>query len=174
MHREEWFRMVTGCASRARNRFGTPDPDTAERMVRAFRAALRPRKAVGRRPNDATVRAAEMWIAGVACYPLTHPRQPFEAVSAVALAEDLSRGVPGFGPHGQTDAGVPDQRAAAQREILSSPRGVQMDTRSSRLHIKAVAQTCSFGTLRTRRRIGACQQGKRRPAIKSAPCRKRQ
>ena len=39
-----------------------------ERIIRVFRAALRPRRTAGRRPDDATVRAAEMWIAGMQQY----------------------------------------------------------------------------------------------------------
>jgi hypothetical protein len=34
-------------------------------MVRTFRAALRPRKKAGRKPDEATARAAEMWTAGM-------------------------------------------------------------------------------------------------------------
>jgi hypothetical protein len=34
-------------------------------MVRVFRAALRPRKKAGSKPDLATARAAEMWIAGM-------------------------------------------------------------------------------------------------------------
>jgi hypothetical protein len=34
-------------------------------MVRAFRATLRPRKNAGRKPDQATARAAEMWTAGM-------------------------------------------------------------------------------------------------------------
>lgn len=62
---EAWFRVTTRCAVELRDRFGAPDKRTEERMVRVFRAALRPRQRAGRRPNDVTVRAAEMWLAGM-------------------------------------------------------------------------------------------------------------
>jgi hypothetical protein len=64
-HQESWFRAVTRSAAQIRNRFGVPDPITEARMVRVFRAALRPRKKAGRKPNQATAHAAEMWIAGM-------------------------------------------------------------------------------------------------------------
>jgi hypothetical protein len=51
-----------------RKRLGVPDPKTEARIVRVFRAALRPRGAAGRRPDATTVHAAEMWIAGVSDY----------------------------------------------------------------------------------------------------------
>jgi hypothetical protein len=62
---DSWFRAVTRFASRIRKRFGVPDQGTEERMVRVFRAALRPRKKAGRKPDKATARAAEMWITGM-------------------------------------------------------------------------------------------------------------
>jgi hypothetical protein len=62
---EPWFRLATRCAVPIRKRFGVPDPKTEARIVRVFRAALRPRGPAGRRPNDTTVRAAEMWVAGM-------------------------------------------------------------------------------------------------------------
>jgi hypothetical protein len=64
--REElWHRTVTRCAVQIRSGFGVPDQATEERIVRAFRAALRPRKKAGRKPDEATARAAEMWNAGM-------------------------------------------------------------------------------------------------------------
>src|SRR5579871_3371079 len=62
---EPWFRLATRCATEIRRRFGPPDEPTEARMVRVFRSALRPRKRAGRRPNHVTVRAAEMWRAGM-------------------------------------------------------------------------------------------------------------
>ena len=41
-----------------------------------FRAALRPRGTAGRRPDDATVRASEMWIAGMSGYTGSRKRRP--------------------------------------------------------------------------------------------------
>src|SRR5438046_1684937 len=62
---ESWYRLVTRSAAEIRQRFGVPDQATEERMVRVFRAALRPRRKAGRKPAHATARAAEMWIAGM-------------------------------------------------------------------------------------------------------------
>ena len=62
---EPWFRLATRCATEIRRRFGMPDQTTEDRMVRVFRSALRPRKRAGRRPNHLTVRATEMWRAGM-------------------------------------------------------------------------------------------------------------
>jgi hypothetical protein len=62
---ESWYRAVTRSATQIRKRFGVPDQATEERMVRAFRAALRPRKNAGRKPDEATARAAEMWTGGM-------------------------------------------------------------------------------------------------------------
>jgi hypothetical protein len=64
-HQESWFRAVTRYAAQIRKRFGVPDQATEARMVRVFRAALRPRKKAGRNPDLATARAAAMWIAGM-------------------------------------------------------------------------------------------------------------
>jgi hypothetical protein len=65
---ESWFRAVTRCATRIRKQFSVPDQATEDRMVRVFRAALRPRQKAGRKPDPATVRAAEMWIDGMEAY----------------------------------------------------------------------------------------------------------
>ena len=65
---ESWFRIATRCAVQIRKCLGVPDPKTEARIVRVFRAALRPRGTAGRRPDAATVRAAEMWIAGMSDY----------------------------------------------------------------------------------------------------------
>ena len=62
---ESWYRAITRSAAQIRKRFGVPDQATEDRMVRAFRAALRPRKKAGRKPDQATARAAEMWTAGM-------------------------------------------------------------------------------------------------------------
>lgn len=62
---QSWYRAVTRSAAQIRKRFGVPDQATEERMVRAFRAALRPRKPAGRKPDEATARAAAMWTAGM-------------------------------------------------------------------------------------------------------------
>jgi hypothetical protein len=62
---EPWFRLATRCAVEIRKRFGAPDKPTEDRIMRVFRAALRPRQRAGRRPNHLTVRAAEMWLAGI-------------------------------------------------------------------------------------------------------------
>jgi hypothetical protein len=64
-HQESWFRAVTRSAAQIRKRSGVPGQATEARMVRGFRAALRPRKKAGRKPDLATARAAAMWIAGM-------------------------------------------------------------------------------------------------------------
>jgi hypothetical protein len=61
---EPWFRLATRCAIQIRKRCGAPDRLTEDRIMRVFRAALRPRKRAGRRPSDETVKAAEMWLSG--------------------------------------------------------------------------------------------------------------
>jgi len=71
---ESWFRTVTRSAAQIRKRFGIPDRATEERMVRVFRAALRPRLKAGRKPDQATVRAAEMWTAGMMEFGRRRPR----------------------------------------------------------------------------------------------------
>ena len=71
---ESWFRTVTRSAALIRKRYGVPDRATVERMARVFRAALRPRGKVGRKPDRATARAAEMWSAGMSEYAARRPR----------------------------------------------------------------------------------------------------
>jgi hypothetical protein len=62
---ESWYRAITRSAAQIRKRFGVPDQVTEDRMVQAFRDALRPRKKAGRKPDQATAGAAEMWTAGM-------------------------------------------------------------------------------------------------------------
>ena len=64
-HQESWFRAITRSAAQIRKRFGVTDQLTEDRMVRAFRAALQPRKKAGRKLDQATARAAEIWVAGM-------------------------------------------------------------------------------------------------------------
>jgi hypothetical protein len=63
--KESWFRAVTRSAAQIRQRFGVPDQAMEARMVRVFRAALRPRMKAGRKPERETAQAAEMWTAGM-------------------------------------------------------------------------------------------------------------
>src|SRR5690242_10187889 len=63
-----------------RKRFGVPDEATEGPMVRAFRAALRPRKKAGRKPDQATARAAEMWIAGMKRAGIRHQRALWQRI----------------------------------------------------------------------------------------------
>lgn len=65
---DSWYRTVTRSGAYIRKRYGVPDQATEDRMVRAFRAALRPRRKAGRKPDDITARAAEMWTAGMREY----------------------------------------------------------------------------------------------------------
>ncbi len=71
---ESWFRSITRSAAQIRKRFGVPDRATEERMVRVFRAALRPRMKAGRKPDQETARAAEMWTAGMEEFATRRPR----------------------------------------------------------------------------------------------------
>ena len=71
---ESWFRTVTRSAAQIRKRFGIPDRATEERMVRVFRAALRPRMKAGRKPDQATAHSAEMWTAGMEEFAMRPPR----------------------------------------------------------------------------------------------------
>ena len=56
---------------------GTLDAETERRMVRVFRAVLRPRLKAGRKPDRETVRAAELWLrySGHAKRPLLKRQQ---------------------------------------------------------------------------------------------------
>lgn len=65
---EPWYVLITRCAVRIRDQFGLPDKATEQMIVRLFRAALRPRLRAGRKPNQATVRAAALWTAGMTGY----------------------------------------------------------------------------------------------------------
>jgi len=65
---ETWIRGALGGARSLRRRLGTPDRQTADRMARAYRAALCPRMVAGRKANAVTVRAAEIWTEGMNLY----------------------------------------------------------------------------------------------------------
>ena len=65
---DTFVKAATRCAARMRKQLGTPDRKTAQRMARAFRSALCPRKAAGRKADRATVRAAEIWKEGMNLY----------------------------------------------------------------------------------------------------------
>ncbi len=71
---ESWYRTITRSAAQIRKRFGIPDHATEARMVRAFRAALRPRMKAGRKPERETVRAAEIWTVGMEDFATRRPR----------------------------------------------------------------------------------------------------
>jgi len=58
--REAWYRLATRCAAQTRKECGTPDKAIAQRILRVFLAALRPRNQAGRKPDHETVRAAEL------------------------------------------------------------------------------------------------------------------
>src|SRR3974390_2201254 len=62
---DPWFRMATRCAVRIRTRFGVPDRNTEDCIVRVFRSALRPRRRAGRRPDAATEQAAIIFLAEI-------------------------------------------------------------------------------------------------------------
>src|SRR5579872_1821083 len=72
--RESWYRAVTRSGADVRKKYGVPDQATEDRMVRAFRAALRPRQKAGRKPDQETTASAGMWIAGMQEYAARHPR----------------------------------------------------------------------------------------------------
>ena len=59
----EIHRVGVGCGLwHERTCGGTLDAETERRTVRVFRAALRPRRKAGRKPDRATIRAAELWL----------------------------------------------------------------------------------------------------------------
>ena len=61
--REAWCSLATRCAAQIRKQCGrTLDAATERRIVRVFRAVLRPRMKAGRKPDRETVRAAELWL----------------------------------------------------------------------------------------------------------------
>jgi hypothetical protein len=75
---EPWYRTVTRCAKKIRGQFsGDPDPETAERIQRVFRAALRPRRQPGQKPNPDTVRAAQIYLDGMRLWESSGRRPAF-------------------------------------------------------------------------------------------------
>ena len=73
--KESWFRPVTRAAAHIRRRFGIPDRETETRILRVFRAALRPRMKPGRKPDNATVHAADMGTDGMDKFANDRPIQ---------------------------------------------------------------------------------------------------
>jgi hypothetical protein len=71
---ETLIRAATKYAANLRKRWGAFDAETAARASRAFRAALYPRRLAGRKPDWQTVRAAEIWTAGIAAFRGPHTR----------------------------------------------------------------------------------------------------
>jgi hypothetical protein len=65
---------IDRCAAQIRKRFGAPDPVTEARMVRPFRAALRPRLKPGRGPGGITARGAKRRLSSFATLPRHAPR----------------------------------------------------------------------------------------------------
>lgn len=100
--------MVTRSAAHIRRKFSVPDQATEDRMVRAFRAALRPRKKAGRKPERETANAAGMWVFRHAgAHTVRHPR-PSLRVYQRLLWQRIYRAVfPGFD---RLDAGADDAR----------------------------------------------------------------
>src|SRR5262249_36088870 len=66
------------------------------RIVRVFRAALRPRAIAGRRPDAATVRAAEMWIAGMSDYSGSRKRRMLRQYQRSLWQRIYREVLPGF------------------------------------------------------------------------------
>jgi hypothetical protein len=93
---EPWFRIATRCAVQIRKRFGVPDMTTEARIARVFRAALRPRGIAGRRPDDVTVRASEMWIAGMSAYTGSRNRQMLRQYQRALWQRIYREVLPGF------------------------------------------------------------------------------
>ena len=76
--REAWCSLATRCAAQIRKQCGrTLDAATERRIVRVFRAVLRPRMKAGRKPDRETMRAAELWLrySCHAKYPLVKRQQ---------------------------------------------------------------------------------------------------
>ena len=88
--------MATRCAVQIRKRFGVPDTTTEIRIVRVFRAALRPRGIAGRRPDEATVRAAEMWTAGMSAYTGSRNRRQLRQYQRTLWQRIYREVLPGF------------------------------------------------------------------------------
>jgi len=72
--KEAWFRSITRAAFDIRKRCGVPNRETEERIVRVFRAALRPRRKAGRHPAGETANAAALWERGMREYAKWHSR----------------------------------------------------------------------------------------------------
>ena len=83
-----WFRLATQSAVNIRKHCGVPDVETENRIVRAFRAALRPRRRGGRRPDQQTARAAELWVAGMKAF-LADPTTVMPGRSQRALWQSI-------------------------------------------------------------------------------------
>jgi hypothetical protein len=73
--KESWFRPVTRSATCLRRRFGVFDRETEERIVRVYRATLRPRAAAGRKADVETRAAAELWVEGMKAFRNRPPGQ---------------------------------------------------------------------------------------------------
>jgi hypothetical protein len=75
---------------------GVPDSNTEARIIRVFRAALRPRGTAGRRPDAATVHAAEMWIAGMSEYSGSQKRRLLRQYQRTLWQRIYREVLPGF------------------------------------------------------------------------------
>jgi len=76
-----WHRAVTRSAKAARKRWGPLDRETAERMARTYRAVIIPRGTPGSRPDEETLRAAEMFKTGMEAYfanPKSRPMREYK------------------------------------------------------------------------------------------------
>jgi hypothetical protein len=75
---------------------GVLDAKTEAQIIRVFRAALRPRGTAGRRPDAATVRAAEMWIAGMSDYRGSRKRRMLRQYQRSLWQRIYREVLPGF------------------------------------------------------------------------------
>jgi hypothetical protein len=64
------LRTATRAAIRIRKEFGVPDEATVDLLVRAFRAAVRPRQQAGRKPDQATARAAHLFVCAMEAHSI--------------------------------------------------------------------------------------------------------
>ena len=94
--KESWFRFVTRSAAQVRRRFGVPDKAMEVRIVRVFRAALRPRSKAGRKPEQETASAAVMWVEGMDSYLTIHPRPSLRLFQRLLWQRIYSQVFPDF------------------------------------------------------------------------------
>ena len=122
-----------------RKRLGVPDPKTEARIVRVFRAALRPRGTAGRSPDTVTVRAAEMWTAGMSDYAGSRKRRLLRQNQRSLWQRIYREVLPGFAgmdrltrQHRHLQIVVCEMKAYLHRRGHKSARGIRLSIARSR------------------------------------------